>query len=192
MGSLRLVGIEFQERPFVHLNRWSRMSTQVSDRVSITTDPTFWDLFIASLAMIRYRGSLVFAYSVFPLAGLFLLLTPFITGDRLGPVEISLALLAFSFTPLITAFAVWSGRRRNTLARGPFTYAFDKDGMHTSGAAFNQTIHWSAIPRVRRSARFLFIFVSPARAYCIPLRFVSDPKVLEQLCTLAGERTDFR
>ena len=168
------------------------MDTQVLNRVSIATQSTFWDLFLGSLLIIRYQGWFMIFHIVFPLAGLFLLTTPFTTGDRLGPVEILLALLAFSFTPLITALAVWSARRRNKLTNGPFTYAFDAEGMHTNGAAFNQTIRWSAISRVRRTKRFLFIFISPIRALCIPIKSLTVPEDLDRLRSIASEHTDFR
>jgi len=167
------------------------MSTQAQNRISVTTNPTFWELFVASLALIRYQGWLIIVHTVFPLAGLFLLMTPFM-GYRLGAVETLLALSAFSFTPLITALAIWSTRRRNKLAHGPFTYVFDSEGMHTSGPAFSQTVQWSAIPRMRLSKRFLFVFLSPARAHCIPLREVSDSEDLERLRILASEHTSFR
>ena len=167
------------------------MSTQAQNRISVTTNPTFWELFVASLALIRYQGWLIIVHTVFPLAGLFLLMTPFM-GYRLGAVETLLALSAFSFTPLITALAIWSTRRRNKLAHGPFTYVFDSEGMHTSGPAFSQTVQWSAIPRMRLSKRFLFVFLSPARAHCIPLREVSHSEDLERLRILASEHTSFR
>ena len=167
------------------------MSNQVQNRISVTTNPSFWELFVASLALIRYQGWLIILYSIFPLAGLFLLMTPFM-GYRLGAVEILLALLCFSFTPYITAVAVWSTRRRNKLSQGPFTYGFDSEGMHTSSAAFSQTIKWSAIPRVRQSKRFLFVFFTPVRAVCIPLREVNNSEDLERLRILASEHTSFR
>jgi hypothetical protein len=162
----------------------------MADRISITCNPTFWEVFLASLILLRYRWQLVLLHAVFPLAGLFLLLTPFLTGNRLGPIEISFAIAAFCFTPLVTALNVWTVRRRNKLAQGPFTHVFDSEGMHTSGEAFNQTIRWTAIPRIRRSGRFLFVFVAPARALCIPRRSINDQD-FEQLRNLAGERVDF-
>ena len=163
----------------------------MADRISITCNPSVWEVFLASLILLRYRWQLVLLHAVFPLTGLFLLLTPFLTGDRLGPIEISLAIAAFCFTPLVTALNIWSVRRRNQLAQGPFTHAFDSEGMHTSGEAFNQTIRWTAIPRIRRSRRFLFVFVAPARALCIPRRSINDEEFFEQLRNLAGERMDF-
>jgi hypothetical protein len=167
------------------------MSGEIPNRVSITTQPTFGELFLGSLVLIRYQGWLVVFHAVFPMAGLFLLATS-LMGYRLGPVEIVLAVLAFLFTPLITALGVWSARRRNKLAQGPFTYTFDSEGMHSSGSAFDQTIRWSAIPRIRFSKRFLFIFIAPARAVCIPLRSVTDSEELARLRSIAGQHTDFR
>ena len=167
------------------------MSNSTPNRISVTTNPTFGEVFLASLVLLRYRWQFIILHAVFPLAGLFLLLTPFITGDRLGVVEIVLAFFALAFTPLVTAFAVWSARRRNKLAQGPFTYSFDAEGMHTSGAAFSQTILWTAIPRIRRSRRFLFIFIAPARAHCIPIREISDSRFFDDLRSIAGSRTDF-
>src|SRR5213594_366398 len=156
------------------------MDAQAPNRISVTTNPTFWDHFVGSLLLIRYQRGFIVLHAVFPLFGLFLLMTPFL-GYRLGPIEILLALLCFSFTPLITALAVWAASRQNKLAQGPFTYVFDSEGMHTSGPAFSQTVQWSAIPRMRLSKRFLFVFLSPARAHCIPLRDVSDSEDLKRL-----------
>jgi hypothetical protein len=112
-------------------------------------------------------------------------------GYRLGPIEILLALLAFSYPLYVTALAVWLARRRNKIAQGPFTYSFDADGMHTSGSAFRQTIQWEAIHRIRRTRRFLFIFIAPCTVYCIPLRSISDPRFFYDLRSLAGGRADF-
>jgi hypothetical protein len=167
------------------------MIAPTPNSISVTSNPTFWEVFVASLVLIRYRWQFIILHAIFPLAGLFLLVAPFITGDRLGLAQILPALLAFSFTPLVTVFAVWSARRRNKLAQGPFTYSFDSEGMHTSGAAFSQTILWTAIPRIRRSQRFLFIFIAPAKAHCIPLRAISDSRFLDDLRSIAGGRTDF-
>jgi hypothetical protein len=166
------------------------MSTQVSDRITIIANPTFGELFVASLILVRYQGPLLLVHAVFPLAGLFILLTPLL-GHRLGIVDIVVAAYALLFTPFITVVAVWAARR-NKLARGPFTYIFDSEGMHTSGQGFSQTIQWSAIPRVRRTKRFLLIFIARARAHCIPLRAVTDPDTMDRFCMLASARTDFR
>ena len=167
------------------------MSVEIPDPVSIKTQPTFWELFLASLVAIPYQGRLIFFHAVSPLVGLFLLLTPLL-GYRLGPEEIIVAILAFSFTPLTTVLGIWSRRRRNKLAQGALTYTFDAEGMHTSGSAFEQTIRWSGIHRIRLSKRFLFVFISPSRAHCIPLRSLSAPDDLDRIREIAFGRTDFR
>jgi amino acid transporter len=167
------------------------MSTPIPVSISVTTNPTFGEYFIASLMLIRYRSRLILLHAIFPLAGLFILFSPFITGNSIGLVEILMALLALSYTPILTAYSIWISRRRNKLKQGPFTYSFDSEGMHTSGAAFKQTILWTAIPRVRRSRQFLFVFIAPATAHIIPLREISDPRFFDDLRSIAGGRTDF-
>jgi hypothetical protein len=167
------------------------MSAQIPNRISMTINPSFWDQFVASLLLIRYQRVFIVFHVVFPLFGVFLLMTP-LMGYRLGPVEILLALLCFSFTPLIIALAVWAAGRQNKLARGPVTYVFDSEGMHTSGSAFTQTIRWAGISRVRRLKRFLFVFVAPARAHYIPLRDLSHPEDVDHLLAMAAEHTTSR
>jgi hypothetical protein len=157
----------------------------------VTTNPAFWDQFVGSLLLIRYQRAFIIFHLVFPAFGLFLLMTPLL-GYRLGPVEILLALVCFSFTPLVTAFAVWLAGRQGKISQGPITYVFDTEGMHASGPAFTQTIHWSGIPRVLRSKGFVFVFIAPARAYCIPLRDLSHPDDLSRLLAIAGEHTRSR
>ncbi len=163
-------------------------STQLPERVSVTSNPSFGELFLASLVLIRHQGALMLIHAVFPLAGVLVLVTPFLVGRGPGPVEIGVAVLGFAFTPLVTALAVWQARRRNKLAQGPFTYSFDAEGMGTSSPAFDQTIRWAAIPRVCRAGRFLFVFMSPSRAHCIPTRFF-EPGDLEQVLAIAKAHT---
>jgi len=123
---------------------------------------------------------------------LFLLVAPFCIGRAPQALEIGMALLAFLFTPLTTAFSIWSIRRRNTLAEGPFIYSFDSEGMHTSGNAFDQNIKWPAILRVRQSKRFLFFFISPRRAICVSIVALKDQGVFDAVCDIARKYADFR
>lgn len=168
------------------------MNTPSPNRVSVTVNPTFWDLFISSLILIRYQRALIIFHLIFPMAGLFIIVSSFCTGRSLGVQGLLVVLLAFSFTPLITALALWMARRRNKLAQGPFTYSFDSEGIHSSGAEFSSTIKWAAITRARQSGRFLFIFISPSRAFFIPLKTLTDQGVLDQVRTIAREHTDLR
>lgn len=168
-----------------------QMNIPVPNRVSVTVNLTFRESFIASLTLNRYHGARIILYTIFPLAGLFLLVFPFCIGRRPSVLEVLMALLAFSFIPLITAQVIWRNRR-NKLAQGPFTYSFDSEGMHTSGGAFAQTIKWPAIPRVRQSKHFLFVFISPVIAHCIPLKALSDQGVLDEVRNIVGQHTDLR
>jgi len=167
------------------------MDTSVPNRVSVTVNPAFWEIFIASLVLIRYQGVRVIYYIIFPLAGVFVLVLPLCVRRYPSVLEVLVALWAFSFIPLITARVVWRNRR-NKLAQGPFTYTFDSEGMHTSGAAFAQTIKWSAIPRGRQSKHFLFVFISPSVAQVIPLKALSDQGVLDGARSIVGQHTDLR
>jgi hypothetical protein len=168
------------------------MNTSAPDRASVTVTPTFWDLFTAALTLIRYQGVLIIVHSIFPLAGLFILVSPFYLGHTLQLGDVGMALLAFLFTPLITAFSIWMLRRRNKLAEGSFTYTFDSEGMHTSGSTFDQNIKWPAILRVRQSKRFLFFFISPTRAHCISMAALKNQEVFDAVCDIAKKHTDFR
>jgi hypothetical protein len=168
------------------------MSTPVPNPVSVTFNLKFWDFFVASLIAIRYSGALMIVHAIFPLAGLSLIVVSSRGGHRFGPDEVILIVLAFSFTPLVTAVAVWAGRRGNKTGQGPFTYSFDAEGMHSSSSTFDLAIKWPAIRRVRQSKRFLFIFIAPSRAYCIPLKALIEQGVLEEVRSIAGQHTDLR
>ena len=168
------------------------MSSPTSNRVSVTVNPTFWDLYIATLKVIRYQRVLIVVHALFPLAGLVIFVGSIVERDRFGAEEVVLILVCFSFTPLITAWALWVARRRNKLAQGPFTYTFDSEGIHTSGATFSQTIKWPAILRARQSKRYLFIFISPSRALCIPLQELNHQGVLDQVRDIVRQHADLR
>ena len=168
------------------------MHNKTPTRISVTTESTFWEVFSASIVLIKYRWPLMILHAVFPLAGAFVLVASFMINGSPRPGDYFTAFLGFCFTPLVTALAVWSSRRRNKLAHGSFTYTFDSEGMHTSGESITQTIGWSAILCIRRSKKFLFVFLSPSRAHCIPLRSIGDPHFFDDLRSIAGGLTNFR
>src|SRR5260221_3014422 len=168
------------------------MNTPAESRVSVTVTPTFFELFVATLSVIRYQGAFIVFHAIFPLAGLFLLCTAVYVGRGLTMSAALIALLTFSFTPLITSLSIWIARRTNRLAQGSFTVSFDSEGMHTSGSAFSQTVKWAAIPRVRQSKRFMFFFSSPLRASYVPLAALRAAGSLETVRRIAAEHTDFR
>src|ERR1051326_2028386 len=156
------------------------MSTQVPNQGSVTVNLRFWYRFVASLLLIPFSGLRIIVHLVFPLFGVFLLMTPFL-GHRLGTDEILLALLI--------ALTIWAMDRQNKLARGPITYVFDSEGMHASGPAFKQTIQWSGILRVRRLKRFLVVFIAPARAHFLPVRDFNHPDASDYFLGIAEQYT---
>lgn len=168
------------------------MNPSETRTISITVNPSFWELFVASLTLIRYNGLHVCVHAVFPLAGLFILVFRSWTGRPFGAEHVLIALLTFSFTPLITALAVWSARRRNKTAQGPFTYTLDANGVQTSSAALAQTIRWAGILKSRRTKIFLFLFISPTRAIAITLKILKRCGVLEQAVAIVRQNTDFK
>jgi hypothetical protein len=169
------------------------MSTPIPPNpVSVTVNMTFWEIYVASLTLIRYRGTLMIVHAIFPLFGIWIIVESLWKGYRFGPAEVFLILATLLFTPLVTALAVWANRRGNKLAKGPFTYGFDSEGIHTRSDALDQIIKWPGILRVRQSKRFLFIFIAPSRAYCIPRKALSEQGVLDEVLSIACEHSDFR
>lgn len=162
------------------------------DSISVTINPTFRQLFVAALVMVRYQRALIVFHAVFPLAGLFIIIASVCVRGAPLISTIPAGVVGLLFTPLVTAFSLWSARRRNRLAQGPFTYSFDAEGMHTKGTAFDQTIKWPGILRARKSKQFLFIFIAPARAFVIPVASLTEQGVLDPVLALAAQHTDFR
>jgi hypothetical protein len=168
------------------------MDTPSPHQVSVNVDPAFWDMFIASLVLIRHQGAMIIVHAIFPLAGLALLLLSYMKGFPQGitPV-IGLSALAIFFTPLITAVGAFSARR-NKLMQGPFTYFFDSEGVRTKGVTFDQTINWTAIAKVRQSKSFLFIFISPTKALYIPMKALREQGVIDKVCEIARQHSDLK
>jgi hypothetical protein len=54
--------------------------------------------------------------------------------------------------------------------------------------AFDMSIKWMAIQRVRESRAFIFFFVAPSRAQSIPIAQLRSAGILEQIHELALER----
>ncbi len=162
------------------------------NKVSVTVSPSFWETFLAAHTMIRFLGALMIVHAVFPLAGVSVLVLSYVFGAPLGPGGVFAAFSGFLFTPLVTVVGIWSARRANKLAQGPFTYSFDSEGMHTSGATFEQTIKWPPIRRVRQTERFIFIFISPSRAQFIPVKSLIERGALDDLRAIFRQYSDFR
>lgn len=153
----------------------------------------FWLAYVANLQILRWSPFRLAASAAFPLAGLCLSSLWFAQGHALSFADVLLLIGCFFFTPLILMLTLFLGRRRNPLSTGPFKYAFDAEGIHTSGPAFKQSIMWSGVQRVRESGSFLFFFVTASAALGFPSAQLKDAGVLNGVRELARERVrDFR
>jgi hypothetical protein len=114
---------------------------------SIKVNPTFGELFMAALLMIPYQGKMIVVHAIFPLAGISCLFLPSLLGQPFRSSLIIPALIGLLFTPIVLASGLRAARK-SKLAQGPFTYTFDDEGIHITGAAASQTIRWSGILRV--------------------------------------------
>ena len=150
---------------------------------TITVNPTFWELFMAALLMIPYQGKMIVVHAIFPLAGISCLFLPSLLGQ---PFRVSLiipVLLGLLFTPIVLASGLYTARK-SKLAQGPFTYRFDDEGIHIAGASSSQTIKWSGIVKVRKTTRFLYIFVGPAMAHAISMKALKEQGVFDKVSAL--------
>jgi YcxB-like protein len=92
------------------------------------------------------------------------------------------------FTPLIVALTLFLSRRKNPLSQGPFAYAFDADGIHTTGPTFSVSLKWAAIQKIRESNSFLFFFVAPGRAHSMPLNQLQSAGILDGVRELSLQK----
>ena len=138
------------------------------ETVSLEIAFPYWTAYRATL-QILVRSPLAVAFAcVFPVMGLVLIYL-WVTGHHFVNVyDIVLLLVCFGFTPLITAFSLYSARRRNPLSAGPFKYVFDNSGIHASSAAFENTIRWNALRKVVETTEFILFYFAPSNAIAMP------------------------
>ncbi len=174
------------------------MNPAIPYRLTVTVTPSFWDAYSAVLTVMRQGFWRIVILSIFPLAGvstIALLVYEIATGHRMGMAEtlkgLFISLISLTFPLYLPALLIWLARRNSRHLLGSVEYAFDAEGMHLSGSTFQQSLSWSAILRVRRTRKFILIFLTQKMVYPMPLRQVSDPQFFENLRALGGERTDF-
>jgi len=158
-------------------------SMSLEDRITFQISFPFWSAYLATLQIIL-RAPLQLAVSaVFPAWAIYLIYLWLWTTPHypVGVGDVAIAIGCFFFTPLVTALSLFLARRRNPLAKGPFTYTFDSDGIHVSGDAFEMKLKWPAIRKVRESGSFIFFFTASARAQCVPLARVRATGQLDDL-----------
>lgn len=148
----------------------------------------FWVAYRANLEMVRWSAFQMLMSSLFPLAGVYLCYLWYTHDHAVTVADVLLVLGCFLFTPLITLLVLFLGRRKNPLSAGPFRYRFDAEGIRTSGAAFDMSLKWSAIRKVRESRYFIFFFVSPSHAHTIPVSQLRAAGLLDQVRSFAKQK----
>lgn len=148
----------------------------------------FWLAYAANLQIIRWSPMQLASSAIFPAAGLFLSYLWFKNQHTLSFSDVLLLIGCFFFTPLILVMTLFLVRRRNPLAKGPFNFVFDDDGLHASNPAFDMSLKWAAIQKVRESRTFIFFFVAPSRAQSIPLAQLRSAGILEEVHDLVLQR----
>ena len=169
------------------------MENEALSTASVTVSPTYWDNLKAAILLIPHQGKLIWiVHSIFPLAGLFLLILPPLLGQRLDVVTVLVAVFCgFGFTPMVLA-GVIAIVRRNKLAEPPITYRFDNEGVHVNGKAFSQAFKWAAISKCRATPSFLYVFMGRLNAFGIPVADLRKQGVFESFCAIAQRHTDFK
>lgn len=157
-------------------------------RVEVRVSPSYWSAFRANLRMLFYSplGSLLSI--LFPLGGGYAIYRWSTHGGAPSIPDLVIAVAALLFAPLYVALMVFL-LRRNEIARGPFTYAFDSEGFHVTTGAGSFSKPWPEIPRVTESAGFMFVFVGPRIAHGIPLETLRDSGCLNAVRVLVAART---
>ena len=75
------------------------------------------------------------------------------------------------------ALKLYTSNRDSSI--GDHNVAFDETGLHHSCCSGSGTIAWSAVNSVEFTARYLFLFLGPAKAVIIPRAAIADPAAIE-------------
>jgi hypothetical protein len=148
----------------------------------------FWVAYLGNLQLARWSPLQMFAWAVFPLAGLVLCYLWFTHHHVLAFSDVLLLLMCFFLTPVLVLLTLYLHRRRNPLAVGPFQYRFDEEGIHASSAAFSMSVKWPAIQKVRATGSFLFFFIAAGRAQAMPVDQLRAAGILDELRELARQK----
>lgn len=149
--------------------------------------PTYQERLLAEWQLLIGSPKTLLAGIAFPAAGLWLFVLLFQHPDLYSAWSLLVGLACFAFTPFF--FFLNSYRaQRISVKNGPFTYAFDAEGVHVSTPLARSSHLWPAITRVRATRGMLFIYFSKRCAHFIPLRALpaSDAVVAIQNLASAG------
>lgn len=157
------------------------------NRIEMRVSPSYWSAFRAQLRMLFYSPLGWTLSLVFPLSGGYMIYRWGSLGGAPSIPDLLLATAALLSAPLYVGLLVFLVRR-NAIARGPFTYAFDSEGFHftSDGGAVSKL--WTEIVRVKESAGFMFVFVQPGVAHWIPLKKLREAGCLDAVRGLVARK----
>jgi hypothetical protein len=158
--------------------------------ISVAISFPYWTAYLATIQLIVRTPLQLAVSTAFPIAVLYFIYLSATHGHRLRLTDIAVLIACFFFTPLTTALSLFLRRRHNPLTRGPFMYTFDADGIHASNDSFSMSVRWSTVKKVLESGRFIFFFITPARAYSVPLAQLKAAGCLDEVRALAQSKVN--
>lgn len=165
------------------------MDSLKQEQITVTITYPFWKVYRAALQIIiRSRIQLIISM-IFPIAGLFLVYGWFKLNHTMSLYDTGILFLCFFFTPIIVASMLLLTRRRNPLAKGPFIFSFDDEGIHSSGEAFTSLIKWTAIQKVVETGSFIHFYLSPSQTLSFPIDQLQAADCLDALRILAVKKS---
>jgi hypothetical protein len=94
----------------------------------------------------------------------------------------------FVVFPLCAILGTVLGYVFNPVAREPFRYVIDDQGIHVFAKSIDYTHRWSVISQAKRSAGFLMLFFKPGCAHCLPLKALEASGQLAELTAFLSAR----
>ena len=80
----------------------------------------------------------------------------------------------FVFMPLLYAFQLWMGSRRNKTLLGLQHCSFSPAGFSTGNKTFVADFKWVAVIKALETKHFFLFFISPRAAHFVPKAYLRD------------------
>ena len=140
-----------------------------SPKVEASFQPTYAERLRAEWSILTNLPVLMLFNAMFPLAGIFLLWLPVRYPASTPSWSYVAGFASLAFVPFMFLYNSYRGHKF-TLERGPYTYAFDLDGVHVKTPLAQATHRWPAILCVRERHGNLLLYYSKRCAYFVPVR----------------------
>jgi len=153
----------------------------MTEPVSVKVHNSFWTAYRAGLRVLIYNPIALALCTAFPVLGFYLIYLFVKWAHSPTAGESLLVVFSLGFPFFITALAQFMLRLKNRLAKAPYTYTIDDEGICTATDMASSDLKWSAIVRVVETKRYLFFFIAPTRAFYLPVAQLRLSNQLEQL-----------